>query len=289
MFCSNCGTKSAENAKFCASCGNTIGSAAPAKKPAASRAKKIAPPAEPVAEPELVAEVADVETTSKPAGPLAKLTANKPLLIGVSIAVVALIAVLVFLVKPGGPTQATAAEYMVTTSAVTYDADLDKDADFSGQILDECPVDSEITDLFASGTTWAEGGISSPTGDDTGFHFKQRIFEASSDADVASLKSLLADAGTDSDCDSSSSSTILTYNFDYTNGRSISDAFGVNVDGWVIDVNFELCMSSCNTTESSILVANRGRVVELIEFGGAEERIGDMREIATDLLKKFAG
>ena len=145
MFCSNCGTKSAENAKFCASCGNTIGSAAPAKKPAASRAKKIAPPAEPVAEPELVAEVADVETTSKPAGPLAKLTANKPLLIGVSIAVVALIAVLVFLVKPGGPTQATAAEYMVTTSAVTYDADLDKDADFSGQILDECPVDGEIT------------------------------------------------------------------------------------------------------------------------------------------------
>ena len=289
MFCSNCGTKSAENAKFCASCGNTIGSATPAKKPAASRVKKVAPAAEPVAEPEVAAEVAGVETTTKPASPLAKLTANKPLLFGAPVVIIALIAALVLFVKPGGPTQDNAAEYMVTTSAVTYDADLDKDADFSGQILDECPVDTELTALFSSGTTWAEGGISSTEGADKGFHLKQRIFEASSDADVASLKSLLASVAADSDCDSGSNSGTIQYSFDYNNDRSINDAFGVNVDGVVIDMTFEICISGCTTTESSILVANRGRVVELIEFGGDEDRIGEVRTAVTTLLKKFAG
>ncbi len=289
MFCSNCGTKSAENAKFCASCGNTIGSAAPAKKPAASRAKKVAPASEPVAEPELAAEVAEAEATAKPAGPLAKLTANKPLLIGASVAVVALVAVLVLLVKPGGPTQATAAEYMADTSYVSYDADLDTDADFSGQILNECPLDDQISALFSSGTTWAQGGISSPDGAESGFHLKQRIFEASSDADVASLKSLLADVATTSACDKSDSSSFITYSFNYTNGRTLNEAFGVNLDGWAIDINTNICMTTCTNVESTLLVANRGRVVELIEFGGADERIGDMRETVTTLLKKFAG
>ena len=289
MFCSNCGTKSAENAKFCASCGNTVGSVTPANKPAASRAKKVAPTPEPLAEPELVAAATETELPTKPASPIAKLTANKPLLIGASVVVVALIAALVLFVKPGGPTQANAAEYMVATSAVSYDADLDKKADFSGQILDECPVYDEITALFSSGTTWAEGGISSTEGDNNGFHLKQRIFEASSDADVASLKSLLANVAADSDCDSGSNSGTIKYSFDYNNDRSINDAFGVNLDGVAIDMTFELCISGCTTTESSILMANRGRVVELIEFGGDEDRIGDMREAVTALLKKFAG
>jgi hypothetical protein len=288
MFCSNCGTKSAENAKFCASCGSAI-AAAPAKKTAASRTKKIEPAAELVVDVAPVAEAPEFETPAQPASPLAKLTANKPLLIGAPVVIVALIAAFVFFVKPGGPTEANVAEYMVTASSVSFDADQDTTADFSGQVLEDCPVDAEITALFASGTTWAEGGISSPDGADVGFHLKQRIFEASSDADVASLKSLLGEVATTSACDSSSSTSLMSYNFDYTNGRTINEAYGVNLDGWVIDMNFEICMTTCTTTESSILVANRGRVVELIEFGGADERMGELNETVTNLLKKFAG
>jgi hypothetical protein len=274
MFCSNCGTKSAENAKFCASCGSAI-AAASVKKPAASRTKKIEPTVE-VAPVAPVVEAPEVETPAKPASPLAKLTANKGVLYGGAIAVVTLIVVLAVWMNPGGPTQANAAEYMADTSYVSYDADLDTDADFSGQILNECPLDDEISALFSSGTTWAQGGISSPDGADVGFHLKQRIFEASSDADVASLKSLLADVATTSACDKSDSSSFITYSFNYTNGRTIEEAFGVKVDGWVIDINTDICMTTCTNVESSLLVANRGRVVELIEFGGADERMSDM-------------
>ena len=242
MFCSNCGTKSAENAKFCASCGSAI-AAAPAKKPAASRAKKVEPAAEPAVEVAQVSEASEFEAPAQPASPLAKLTANKPLLIGAPVVIVALIAAFVFFVKPGGPTEANAAEYMATASSVSFDADVDTTADFSGQVLEDCPVDGEITALFASGTTWAQGGLSSPDKADYGFHLKQRIFEASSDADVASLKSLLGEVATTSACDSSSSSSVMSYKFDYTNGRTINEAYGVNLDGWVIDMNFEICMT----------------------------------------------
>ncbi len=288
MFCSNCGTKSAENAKFCASCGSAI-AAAPAKKPAASRTKKVEPAAEPVVDVAPVAEAPEFVAPTKPASPLAKLTANKPLLIGAPVFIVALIAAFVLFVKPGGPTRDTVDQFMVSTETVSLEA---KDAgvpDFSGQVLDNCPVDDEISALFASGTTWASGGVKSDEGLDNSFHIHQRIFEADSDLDTEKLKSLLSEVASDSACDKSDSSSFISYSFDYGNGRSISEGFGVNVDGVIIDLDTKICINTCETVSSHILVANRGKVVNLIEYGGATELSGSLDSEVTNLLKKFAG
>lgn len=267
LFCSNCGSKTVANATFCPSCGKAIAGAGAA---------------------EATSQATSTPVTKRE---LPKLNVSKKTLTlvgGGLVIILAIVAAFAIFVK-SSPTKDNAASYLVTPAMIGLGAVDSGKPDFSGQVLSDCPVDTEISGLFSSGTTWAEGGIKSPDGDKKGFHIHQRLFEASTETDVASLNSLLSQVATNTACDSSSIGSYVSFWFDYENGRSITDAYGVNVEGYVIDINTKICLTTCSTTQSALLVAQRGKIVDLIEFGGDPSRFGAMETAVTELLKKFAG
>ena len=288
MFCTNCGGKVVDQAKFCASCGSPI--AAPAKVLKAKAPTTQQPAGAPVED--VAAQVADEPSEIAKVSGFAKLLANKPLAIGIAAGAVLALAGSVFLLSPKGPTQDTAQNFMITAATLDFEAEVVTEVDFDGQILTGCPYKKELETLFRSGTTWASGGIKSKTGADSAFHIDQRIFEADVDTDGERIAKLLTATGETPDCSSKSSSSFLNFSFDYTNPRTVQEAFGVNVNGAVIDTNTRICLKTCNTTNGQIIVANRGKVTMLFQYRGSNEYgvgFDDLKAVVTSALTKFAG
>lgn len=297
MFCTNCGTKSVEKAKFCASCGSALGQPEVSKKSVASRTIESDSDASRSNLANVASEPVSVESSAKSSevakvSGFAKLLANKPLAIALAAGAVLALAGSVFLLSPKGPTQDTAKNFMITAASLDFDAEDVREVDFDKQILTGCRYKKELDKLFLSGTTWAEGGIKSKSGASSAFHIDQRIFEADSEEDARRIAELLTLAGGVDDCSSRSESSLLQYSFDYTNPRTISDAFGLNVEGAVIDTDTLVCVSSCSVTNGQIIVANRGKVTVLLQYRGSNEYgigFNDLQAVVTETLAKFAG
>lgn len=275
MFCSNCGNKVQPEGKFCDNCGTAVaGKAATAK--AAKSATAVVTPDEPET----------VEYLAAPAPQKSK--KNLYIIGGAAVVVVAVIAA--FTLIKSGPTvnEDNAQDYVITASNVAFDATEGDGFDMSGQVLSECSVESEITPMFETGSTWATGSIKSTSGSSSTFHIDQRIFTAP-EADLEKLTSLLTTVGTDSSCDASSEGGYASYDFSYENPRSIKDTFGIDAKGVTVDVNVNVCISGCSKSQGMMVIAYKGTTAMLYEFRGSNDEAVGPNELKAEVAKALAG
>jgi hypothetical protein len=272
MFCSNCGNQVQAQGKFCDKCGTAVSGKA-------VKATKASPAVVTPDEPETVDYAAPAPAKSKK---------NLYIIGGAVVAVVAVVAA--FTLIKSGPTvnEDNAQDYVITASNVAFDATEGDGFDMSGQVLSECSVESQITPMFETGSTWATGSIKSTSGSSSTFHIDQRIFTAP-EADLEKLTSLLTTVGTDSSCDASSEGGYASYDFSYENPRSIKDTFGIDAKGVTVDVNVNVCISGCSKSQGMMVIAYKGNTAMLYEFRGSNDEAVGPNELKAEVAKALEG
>jgi hypothetical protein len=284
MFCPNCGSQVNGGAAFCASCGKSVdGVVAPSSTPSFVPPKSPAPKRE-----------------------LPKINLSRKAKIYLAGALVLAIAGTFTIVKLAGvPTEANAKSFLVSESSVQFTAKIDKEpSDYTDKdtslIGEECTASNLLDGYLQGSKSWALTRLQKRSDSQNYFGFNQQIIKLSSEEDAKGVVEQLTAAGNDSDCSSSSYSTSLISKYTYENPRSLSDAWGVSAEGVVIDYSsyFSFTISystSTSTSSGAVAVARRGDVVQVIYFyasdGGTSQKVSfaDLKELATETLKRFAG
>jgi hypothetical protein len=273
MFCTKCGSQFSAGAGFCANCG-TAAVVAPSSDPFGTNSNS-------------ATDVNHSKSTDITA-PARKTGLTISLVAGAAVLAVGA-AGFIFFASQIPITPDNARSFAVSGADVSFSSDDDRDADFSGILLDECPVKDEFIDLFSQGDTWFEGGISGKD-DSRGFHITQRIFQAESSAELESGEQVLQDVANLEDCDSFAGTSYINATFDYTNAQDIPEAYGVNLKGKTFDLLTEICVDgSCVDSFMRVGFAYRGDVVLAFKYAGEGSQLREIENALESKLKAFAG
>ncbi len=256
MLCSVCNFKLESEASFCPSCGS-----------AATQAPR---------------ETMEVKGRFRRRSVFFGITAGTAILLAFALFVAAGI--------KDGVTKSNVFDYLATAESLGMQArQLTTAPDFSYEIEDSCSGKSQILRLLSSGKTWGSVSLQSAEGASDGFHLKQRIFEANSEAEAATLVNLFQSVATDSSCDTTMSGGEMIFGVLYENSRSIEKGFGIPIQGYAFDIRPTFCFDGCSDLASStFLVATKGKVVNLIKFGGGSSNYFRLKPVVTELLKKYS-
>ena len=282
MFCSNCGNKLNEDAKFCTSCGNQTAVAA---KPATSKAKA----------PETWApSIPNTESTSAamPAvrsKPKLKLPANKFVWIGfIAAVVVVAIGVSGLLIKPA-PTIDKVDEYLLSQSDISP-IEVEEDSDVSdwtdgARIFDEsCSAQKNWASDIKTAKSWGNIGFTRAGESQNYISLSHQIVAFPSEDKAKTFMEDVLAGSNDKSCLSD------TPNPDT---QTISEKFGINLDGVYMALDFEE-----GSSVYGISFARRANVISIMAiYSGDDEynlydedvTIGDLEGVMETTLKKFNG
>lgn len=267
MFCSKCGHKNAEAAKFCGGCG-------------ASTAGSTAAPA----------TVESVSAPKAPRGPSKKIL-GLPLPAAAGIAGVVVVAVVVAVVLVFGgkpmPTSKDAEDFVITkadfdgASVQTADSPWSLSEEDHFFYPDECSAREGSVDAAGNGDVWTSIGFEEKSSVDQSFEFSQTIYSFDNESDATDFVDSVASGNEDSDCDSPNIDDF------YEDGGTLKEAFGVDLPGVYSWDNY-------SGNDSGLIIAQRGKVVTEIYFYFDDEESdpiaqSDVDGYVTAALERFAG
>ena len=271
MFCSKCGHKNAEAAKFCGGCGaSTVGSTA---APAAT-----------------VESVSAPKAPKEPKGPAKKIL-GLPLPAAAGIAGVVVVAIVVAVVLVFGgkpmPTSKDAENFVITkadfdgASVQTYDSPYSLSEGDHFFYPDACAAREDSVDAAANGDVWTTIGFEEKSSVDQTFEFSQTIYSFDNEADATAFVDSVASGNDDSDCDSPNIDDF------YEDGGTLKDTFGVDLPGVYSWDNY-------SGNDSGLILAQRGKIVTEIYFYFDDEASdpiaqSDVDGYVTAALERFAG
>jgi hypothetical protein len=266
MFCPNCGNSQAEGSVFCPKCGSKVqpdqNQQTPGQAPFATMEQ-----------------------------PKPKKKVLIPIIAGAAAVVLGLAGFLFYSSLPS-ITEDNAETLLISTSDVPLNAVDGEKPSFEGEILDECKFKGELSGLFQTGDTWATAGIQSEEGEEDAFHVHQRVFKVEDVEDLSRTAELLDEVATDGSCDSDSPGSYISYSFDYQNSQTIEEAYGVDLEGRVLDIDFFYCLDdSCFSSYSKLLIAFRGDVGMLVKYSSGDNTSinRDIEDALVEKLNTFAG